>query len=434
MKIRGKKKTGRMALAVAVGCLLIANAGGRFLGAKAARQAGDQDREFHQTYDLAANGTVSVYNTSGNIRITSWNENRIKVDAVKHGRREENLARVRIEVNPQPDHVEIRAVYPNGVNWRGGGVSVDFDLKVPRTASISPANSNSGDIAITGPVERAIARTSSGNITVTDIKDTASLTATSGGITATRVGGELRANASSGDLTINEVGSRLIAQTSSGSIHATQIRDDATATVSSGEVRLEKVGGRAVARASSGPVWINDVGGDAQASSMSDNLTVTNVRGRANLSAISGGITVRNIGEGVRARSVSGPVTISDSKGSIDAGSTSDSVSLINVDSQEVSASSTSGNVHFTGKIRDGGHYELESFNGNVVLIIPMDSGFNLTAKTHDGSINTEFPLQLTRTTGGSLMSGTVGRGGAEVRVSTFNGNVQIKKDTGKAR
>jgi len=408
-------------LLLTIGCLLMP-------AAHSAGQAAIQDREFHQTYDIAANGTVGIYNNSGTIRITTWNENRVKVDAVKNGRRMEDFSRVQIQVTANAERVEIRVVYPSGFNWRGGGVSVDFEIKVPGTSAISPANSSSGDIAISGPVERVIARTTSGNITAQDVRDTASLTATSGHINAGSIGGELRVNTSSGDLTINRVNSRLFANTSSGAIHITDVRDDATAVVSSGEIKMEKIGGRAIARSNSGWVTVNDVGGDVQATSLSDTVTVSNVRGRATVTAISGDVVLSRIDEGVRVNAVSGSVSVSDSKGRIEAVSTNDTITLTNLDSRDVTAKTTSGSVHFTGKIHDDGHYEFESFNGEVLLFFPPDSNFNLSAKTHDGSINTEFPLQITRTTGGSLMSGTVGKGGADIRVSSFNGSVRIRK------
>ncbi|MEO6726823.1 MAG: hypothetical protein ABIP14_16165 [Blastocatellia bacterium] len=437
--IKTRRSVLALVLAIVGGCWAVLG-GQPVAPVKAAIQAAsqnNQDREFHQVYNITPKGTVSIYNSSGAIRVTTWDENRVKVDAVKRGRREEEFAHVQIEVTAKLESVEIRAVYQKDrgeMNRRGNSVSVDFDVKVPRGVALSPANTSSGEVNVTGPIDRVTVRVSSGTVTVTDVTDTASLTASSGNIYATRVSGELRVNTSSGNLTISDVGSRLIAQTSSGAIHATQIRDDATAIVSSGNIKLEKVGGRAVARASSGPVWVNDVGGDVQADSLTDDVTVTNVRGYVRASATSGSLTIRNASEGVRARAISNSITISDCKGAIDAGAVSDSITLTNIDSREVLAKSTSGSIRFTGKLQDGGRYEFESFSSGVVLILPPDSQFNLTAKTHDGSINTEFPVQLTRTTSGSLMSGTVGKGGAELRVSSFSGSVQIKKDVGKTR
>ncbi|MFN0109826.1 MAG: DUF4097 family beta strand repeat-containing protein [Blastocatellia bacterium] len=368
-----------------------------------------QDKEFHQIYDLAANGSVGVYSHSGSVRVTGWDGNRVKVDAVKRGR-EADFGKIQIEVSARPERVEIRVVTPNGLNWRGG-VAVDFEISVPRSAAVNPANTTSGDIVVTGPVERLTAR------------------ATSGNITATQVSGELRANATSGTLTINDAGSRVYAQTNSGSIRVVGARDDVSATVSSGDIKLEKIGGRIVARSSSGWIVINEISGDVQATSFTDDVTVSNVRGRAVVSAISGNVVLRNISEGVKATAVSGSVSVSDSKGRIEVGATSDSITLTNVDSEEIVAKTTSGDVQFTGRFHDNGRYEFESFSGNVGLIVPQDSNFTLSAKTHNGSLNTEFPLQLSRSISGGVMTGSVGKGGADVRASSFSGNVRIRKN-----
>src|SRR5258706_13512358 len=128
----------------------------------------NQDREFHQIYNITPKGMVGIYNSSGAIRVTTWDENRVKVDAVKRGRREEEFAQVQIEVIAKPESVEIRAVYPREMNRRGNNVSVDFDVKVPRGVALSPVNSSSGDVSVTGPIDRVIVRASSGNVTVTD--------------------------------------------------------------------------------------------------------------------------------------------------------------------------------------------------------------------------------------------------------------------------
>ena len=390
-------------------------------------QASGQDREFHQTYDLTPTGTVGIYSNSGTVRISTWNESRVKVDAIKRGRNEADFARVQIEVMNRPERIEIRAVYPTGFSGRGG-VTVDFDIKVPRSSSISPVNTTSGDITIIGPIERVTARATSGNVSAQDVTDIASLAATSGNVTATHIGGELRANTSSGTVTVNDSNSRVFAQASSGSIRVTNARDDVTATVNSGDVKLEKVGGRANARSNNGWIVINDVGSDVQATSFNDDVTVSNVKGRAVVTALNGAVNLRGIAEGVKATSVSSAINVSDSKGRIEVGTTSDSITLTNLDSSEIVAKTTSGSVQFTGTLHTDGHYEFESFSGEVILILPPDSNFTLSAKTHSGSVNTEFPVQLSRNIGGSLITGTVGKGGADVRASSFSGSVRIRK------
>ena len=39
--------------------------------------------EFHQTYPLSAGGRISLENINGAVRVTAWDRNEVKVDAVK---------------------------------------------------------------------------------------------------------------------------------------------------------------------------------------------------------------------------------------------------------------------------------------------------------------------------------------------------------------
>jgi DUF4097 and DUF4098 domain-containing protein YvlB len=427
MKLSGVVKIGLWALA---GCLLLA-------GGVASSQSAGQGRELHETYDLAPNGAVAVSNTSGYIRVTSWNENRVKVDALKRGRREEELGLVEIQVVTRPDRIEIRTIYPRGVGVRSSSVSVDYDLKVPRGAALDGLTTSSGAITVSDPVARVTARSTSGAITVRQVAGDAILSSTSGRIAADRIGGGLSVTTTSGDLLIGEVASTLNARCTSCNIRAAGLRDDVTAYTTSGNIEVERIGGRVSARATSGWVKINDVGGDVNAESYSDSVTVTNVRGRVTAKALSGNVVVRNAGEGARVEAVSGNVELSDAKGRVEIGATSGSITLNRIDSRDVSAKGMSGGVNFTGRVYEGGRYEFVSFSGNVVLVLPPESSFNLTAQSHSGSINTEFPLQIRQGAqfgGRGPIIGTAGKGGAEVRAVSHSGGVHIRKDAGQKR
>jgi DUF4097 and DUF4098 domain-containing protein YvlB len=176
---------------------------------------------------------------------------------------------------------------------------------------------------------------------------------------------------------------------------------------------------------------INDVGGDVIAKSYSNSITVMNARGFVTAKALNGSVVVRGAGAGARASSVGGSVEISDSKGSIEADATNGSILLNNIDGKDVSAKSANGGVLFTGRFYESGRYLFFSANGNVVLTLPPESNFNLTIRSDNGSINTDFPLKLepgAQVGGGGPLSGVVGKGGAEVRAISANGAVQIKK------
>lgn len=395
--------------------------------AASAAQAQSFPRELHETYDLNPNGTISVTNTSGNIRVTTWNENRVQVDAVKQARREEDWPLVEIRVTNRPERLEILTIYPRG---RSNTTTVEYDLKVPRTAILDAITSTSGNVTLSGPVARANGRSTSGNVIATDISGDTQLSSTSGYARAERINGSLSITSTSGNVTVNDVAARLTARTSSGNIRASKIRDDAVAIGSSGSVRLESIGGRAVARSSSGSIFVLSVSGDVEASTNSDNVTVEDVRGRVIASSLSGNVFVRKVDEGVRANSTSANVEISAAKGRIEAETISGSILLREVDSRDLRLKSLSSSVRYQGQLHNDGHYEFNSFSGDVVITIPAESEFNLTAQSFSGTVNTEFPIQLTT---GKLSSrgpvqGTAGKGGAQVKAESFSGSIYIKK------
>jgi DUF4097 and DUF4098 domain-containing protein YvlB len=392
-----------------------------------AAQSAEQSRELHETYDLAPGGVVSVNNTSGYIRVTSWGEDRVKVDAVKRGRRDEDLGQVEIQVTPRSGRIDIRTTYPRNADGR---IPVDYDLKVPRGAVLNTLTTTSGEIAVYDPVARVTANSTSGQITVRDVTGDATLSSTSGQITAGRIGGSLVVTATSGNLVIGEVASTLNARCNNCNISARGLRNDATVRTANGSVELERIGGRVNAETTNGRIRINDVGGDVIATTYSNSITVTNARGFVVANALNGNVIIRNAGEGARAASVSGSVQISDSKGRIEADATNGSISLDNIDGKDVSAKSANGGVFFTGRFYESGRYVFFSANGNVILTLPPESNLNLTVKSDNGSVNTEFPLKLEpgAQLGRGPIVGVIGRGGAEVRAISSNGAVHIKK------
>jgi DUF4097 and DUF4098 domain-containing protein YvlB len=392
-----------------------------------------QTAELHQTYPLDAGGTVSVGNVSGYIRVTGWNESRVQVDAVKRGPQDQ-LNQVEIQVTARPDRVEIRTVYPNmSFGPRNNRVSVDYDVKVPRSAVLNALTSTSGDISVTDVGARVVARSTSGSVTARDLKGEASLTTTSGSIAAERVEGALSVGSTSGDLNISDAGRQLKAHTTSGGIRVLRVREDAAVNSTSGSVRVERAGGRVNVRGVSGSITVIEAEGDVNAENVSSNVLVENVNGRAGAGSVSGRVTVRNVREGARATSVSGGIEITNARGRVVASTTSGGVALSNIDSRDVQVSSHSGGVRFQGKIYDDGRYGFESFSSDVIVLLPADTSFTVNAKTFSGEIETDFPIQLTP--GVSLsgrprrLQGTHGASsGAQLTLSGFSGSIRIKK------
>ncbi len=350
--------------------------------------------EVHETYPLSAGGTVSVTNLHGYIRVTSWDENRVQVDAIKRGPRREEFAEVQIQVSSNPGSLVLRAIHQRRSS---GNVTVDFDLKVPRSAILSSLTNSSGEVRVNGPVAQVTARSTSGSIDVRDVIGTTSLTTASGSITARTTGGP---------------------------------PGDTIANSSSGSILVERPGGRATARSLSGTVSVLGAAGDVNADSTSGDVRVEKVSGRVNATSNSGRVIVRDASEGVTSKSVSGAIEISGVKGRISAMTLSGEITLKTIESVDIVAKSTSGSVAFEGRVSPSGRYALETFSGRVLVIIPADSQFNLTARTFNGSINTEFPIQIEPGSIGAerQIRGTAGKGGGEIIATSFNGRIEILK------
>ena len=107
------------------------------------KAGGDEVREeFHQSYPLSANGRVSIENINGGVRIAVWNQNEVKVDAVKRAYRRERLDEAKIDVNATADSIRIKTEYPDrdqtftddeGRRYNNPA-TVEYSLTIPRRA------------------------------------------------------------------------------------------------------------------------------------------------------------------------------------------------------------------------------------------------------------------------------------------------------------
>jgi len=69
-----------------------------------------------------------------------------------------------------------------------------------------------------------------------------------------------------------------------------------------------------------------------------------------------------------------------------------------------------------------------ETVNGSVELRLPAGTNADVHASTTNGQINTEFPMTVSGKFGPKSLNGKIGSGGREIRVSTVNGGVDLKK------
>lgn len=142
--------------------------------------------EFHQTYQIVANGRVELDNINGAVHISAWDRNEVKVDAVKYAGRKERLDDAKIEVSSGSDYVSIRTKYRNhnltfnDDDWGGNPPGVEYTLTVPRTAHLDEIKLINGALDVQGVSGEVRASCINGRLTARDLGGRAKLSTVNG--------------------------------------------------------------------------------------------------------------------------------------------------------------------------------------------------------------------------------------------------------------
>jgi hypothetical protein len=93
-------------------------------------------------------------------------------------------------------------------------------------------------------------------------------------------------------------------------------------------------------------------------------------------------------------------------------------------------AQTVNGSVHARmGAMGAGGSLDFRTVNGSITLELPADAGAEVSASTVNGRVESDFPVTITRTGFiGRRLSGTIGRGGPKLELSTVNGGIHLKR------
>jgi len=155
-------------------------------GTAAAFAAEEVREEFHQTYPLTAQGAVRLENINGSVKITTWDQASVKVDAVKHGKNQEDLNVVKIEVDSQPDQIGIKTKYPDSKSNEGknNSTGVDYILTVPRQSVLDKIRTVNGNVEIAQAAGKVSVNSVNGKVTAEGLSGEATLSTVNGAIKA----------------------------------------------------------------------------------------------------------------------------------------------------------------------------------------------------------------------------------------------------------
>ena len=148
-----------------------------------------------KTFDARPGATFALDNVNGHVNVTSWDQPRIRVHAVKTVSRSDDpksaLNALQVQITPRDGGVSVHTVYPNHGsvgfldfltgNW--SDAKVEYDITVPRSMTLDVETTN-GAIEVTGVSGMLKVETTNGHIRLDRCAGNVDASTTNGGIRA----------------------------------------------------------------------------------------------------------------------------------------------------------------------------------------------------------------------------------------------------------
>lgn len=154
-----------------------------------AQRRGDFTREIHETYPFEPGGRISLENINGNVDITAWDRNEVKLDVYISAYSQERLDAVNIDIDARASRLYVETRYPD--RWSNDWSSrdrydrparVDYTLTVPATVDLDKIELING------------------NLELKDVAGELNLSSVNGNIRAENLQGDLDISTVNGDM------------------------------------------------------------------------------------------------------------------------------------------------------------------------------------------------------------------------------------------
>jgi len=195
-------------------------------------------------------------------------------------------------------------------------------------------------------------------------------------------------NTSGGGISIQGLHARAKLDTSGGGIKVHELTGDLEADTSGGSIDLAEIKGRMRVQTSGGGIDGRNLDGDLNADTSGGSIDLDHVSGDVKCSSSGGGIHIREAGGRVEAETSGGGIETSFAKGNARGGS-------------------------------------LETSGGGIEVSLDPDAGFEIDAEGN--YVKTDLPLKVVGEISRHSLRGTLGAGGARLRLRTSGGGVTIR-------
>lgn len=318
---------------------------------------------------VGPNSTVDIQNPRGDVSITAGDVETVEVQShqVAFANSDEEARKI---FDSEATHINVSG---NTVLVKSDGNNngrVNLTVTVPKSAKVS-INAGRGDVSVSGIGGGLDLGAAHGDVHLNSVTGNVQvhLSNSRHDLSAHQIAGDLTADGNTNDLTISDIKGRF---TINGQIY--------------GEVQVENV---------AGPVSVHTSVTDVQIAALPGDLTFDSDNLRVNQSK--GLVHVVTHAKDVDLNQIYGDSYVENRDGSV--------------------------------SIEPAGAYSVEAKNnkGDIELTLPPNASANISGRTHNGDIVTDYQLDISGDENKSL-NGKIGSGQAKIDLSTSNGDIRIKK------
>ena len=130
---------------------------------------------------------------------------------------------------------------------------------------------------------------------------------------------------------------------------------------------------------------------------------------------------------GLSLNTVNGDILVEGIEGNIQLTTVNGEIKLVNINGP-VKTHSVNGEQTIRFRTLPKGDMKIDTVNGDIDLEFPGEPDANVNISTNRGDIDSAFPLEIKKSPGSVRASGTFGKGGRELNISTVNGDININR------
>ncbi len=330
-----------------------------------------------KTIPAGSRVTVSTGRGSITVHVGDGNDLRVNVNetatADSDSGAQDRLKSIKVVIEKTGDGY---SVHPANSSDNGEQATADLDVTIPAKTSLT-ANTNHGDINISGVSGAVTAATQHGDIEIHDAGSDVTAQLQSGDARISNISGNLRVTGRGNEIEVNDVaGDATFEGEFFGPIRVRNVTKTTHYASEKADLTLVRMTGRL--ELDSGEIDVSDVGGSAKLSTHDKDMDVENVAGR---------------------------LDIADTHGTI-------KVSYSQVPRADVNIANESGEVDLT---------------------LPSESKFQISAVSSSGEVQSDFDdstLKLDNENGMGRLSGNVGTPGPKISIATSYGTIYVRKSS----